>query len=210
MIESTLQKHGLTIVGGFHPSEDTWFEGYQTALMIGPDEPRFWHHFIQQPEYDDGQPDAIDRFSKRVLKQIADETGGKVFFPSDGPPYPPFIQWALKSGCYQSPVGLLVHGKAGLFASFRGALALKELLDPPAPLDSPCDACAEQPCKTACPIGALTPKGYDVGACKAYIRSEAGRPCLSGCKVRLSCPVSQKFGRVEAQSEFHMKAFIGE
>lgn len=210
MIESTLQKHALTIVGGFHPREDEWFTGYQTALMIGPDEPDFWHHFTQQPEYADGLPNGMDRYSKRVLGQIAEDVGGKVYFPSDCPPYPPFIQWALKSNCFQSPVGLLVHGKAGLFTSFRGVLALREDYDLPAPLDSPCNTCTEQPCKTACPIEALTPSGYDVAACKAYIGSEAGRACLSGCKVRLSCPVSQKFGRVEAQSEFHMKAFIGE
>lgn len=210
MIERALQNHALTTVGGFHPSDDPWFEGYQTALMIGPDEPRFWDHFVKQQEYSDGQPDAMDRYSKRVLRQIADEFDGRVFFPSDGPPYPPFIQWALKSGCYQSPVGLLVHGKAGLFASFRGVVALKEHLGVPARSGSPCDTCAEKPCETACPIGALTPDGYDVAACKAYIGSEAGRACLSGCKVRLSCAVSQKFGRVTAQSEFHMKAFVGE
>lgn len=210
MIENTLKRHALTIVGGFHPSQDEWFQGYQTAVMIGPDEPDFWGHFKQQPEYADGLPDGMDRYSKRVLGQIAEETGGKVYFPSDGPPYPPFIQWALKSSCHQSPVGLLVHGKAGLFASFRGVLALREHLDLVPALDNPCNTCAGQPCKDACPIGALTPSGYDVAACKAYLRTDAGRSCLSGCKVRLSCPVSQKFGRVEAQSEFHMKAFLGE
>ncbi|UZD91218.1 ferredoxin [Cognatishimia activa] len=210
MIESTLQKHALTIVGGFHPPDDEWFTGYQTALMIGPDEPEFWSHFTQQPEYLDGLPDGMDRFSKRVLQQVAEKLGGKVYFPSDGPPYPPFIQWALKSSCYQSPVGLLVHHKAGLFTSFRGVLALSEFHDLPLPHDNPCDSCVNQPCKTACPIEALTPSGYDVAACKTYIGSKVGSACLSGCKVRLSCPVSQNFGRVKAQSEFHMKAFVGE
>lgn len=198
-------------MGGFHPEADEeWFGGFQTALMIGPDEPKFWPYFIRQPEFSDGQPDAMDRYSKRVLDALVKELGGKAYFPSDGPPYPPFIQWALKSGCAQSPVGLLVHGKAGLFASFRGVLALTEHIDLPASPASPCGSCQDQPCQQACPIGALTPQGYDVAACKAYLRTEKGRPCLSGCKVRLSCPVSQKFGRVDAQSEFHMKAFLGE
>ncbi len=208
MISLNLKQHGLTVLGGFHPANDSWFEDCQTVLMIGPDEPRFWPHFITQPEYLGGQSDAMDRYSKRVLNQIAKDLDGLVFFPSDGPPYPPFIQWALRSGCHQSPVGLLVHGQAGLFASFRGALALKDHINIPAPEGTPCPSCTTQPCRTACPIGALTPEGYDVAACKAYVRSPLGKPCRSGCKVRLSCPVSQKFGRVEAQSEFHMKAFL--
>jgi len=210
MIAAQLKDHGLTVVGGFHPVDDNWLDGYQTALLIGPDEPHFWHHFTKQPEYLEGQPDAMDHFSKRVIGQVAKDLDAQAYFPSDGPPYPPFIHWALKSSCYQSPVGLLVHGKAGLFASFRGVLALKERLDLPAPLPNPCENCIEQPCLTACPIGALTADGYDVPACTSYIRSDAGRACISGCKVRLSCPVSQKFGRVEAQSTFHMKAFLGE
>ena len=210
MIEDTLKAAGLTVVGGFHPQDDPWFKGCQTALLIGPNEPRFWRIFTQQPEYLDDLPDAMDRYSKRVLNLIAAAHDGEALYPSDGPPYPPFIQWALRSGCAQSPVGLLVNAKAGLFASFRGILGLPVRLNLPIASPSPCETCTEQPCRTACPIGALTPSGYDVEACKAYLRTEAGEPCLSGCKVRLSCPASQKFGRLQAQSQFHMKAFLGE
>lgn len=210
MIGALLNSHGLTIVGGFHPTDDEWFGGYQTALLIGPDEPQFWPLFTEQYEYSDGKPDAMDRYSKRVLGEVATELDAKAYFPSDGPPYPPFIQWAFATGCHQSPVGLIVHNKAGLFASFRGILALKPRLDLAAPMPSPCSTCESRPCETACPIGALTPAGYDVDACKSYLRTDDGTDCMSGCKVRLSCPVSQKFGRLVAQSEFHMKAFIGE
>jgi len=210
MIASKLKTRGLTIVGGFHPKNDEWFKGYQTVLLIGPDEPHFWALFTIQKEYSDGLPDAMDRYSKRVLREIAAEIDALAYFPSDGPPFPPFIQWALAAGCFSSPVGLLVHNNAGLFASFRGVLALEEKLDLPLLPNNPCDTCQARLCETACPIGALTPSGYDVEACKSYIRSDEGRACRSGCKVRLSCPVSQKFGRVDAQSEFHMKAFIRE
>ncbi|WP_421747551.1 ferredoxin [Cognatishimia sp.] len=200
----------MAIVGGFHPEDDEWFKGYQTALMIGPDEPQFWPHFTTQKEFLDGLPDAMDRFSKRILQDVAADLDALTYFPSDGPPYPPFIQWALAAGCFSSPVGLLVNSNAGLFASFRGVLALKEKLDLPRLPYTPCDTCQAHPCETACPIGALTPSGYDVEACKSYLRSDEGRACRSGCKVRLSCPASKKFGRVAAQSEFHMKAFIRE
>ena len=208
MIKARLKSECLTVVGGFRPEGDPWLEGCQTALLIGPDEPRFWPHFKQQPEYLDGAPDPMDRFSKRVLNQITRDLEAKVFFPSDGPPYPPFIQWAFQAGCYSSPVNLLVHGTSGLFASFRGILALKERVALNLPKPNPCLSCATQPCQTACPIDALTPQGYDVEACRAYLRTDAGKPCLSGCMVRLACPVSQNFGRLVEQSEFHMREFL--
>ncbi|GAA6208739.1 hypothetical protein NBRC116601_20320 [Cognatishimia sp. WU-CL00825] len=210
MIAQLLHDNRLTVVGGFHPHDDPWVDGFQTVLMIGPDEPGFWGHFTQQPEYLDGRPNALDRFGKRILNAIAKTESATAFFPSDGPPYAPFIQWALQSGCDQSPVGLLVHPKAGLFASFRGALALRRHIALPAALPAPCGSCHHKPCLTACPVGALTAKGYDVAACQSYIKSPQGRDCMTGCKVRISCPTSQKFGRVPAQSEFHMKAFLGE
>jgi len=85
MIASKLKTRGLTIVGGFHPKNDEWFKGYQTVLLIGPDEPHFWALFTIQKEYSDGLPDAMDRYSKRVLREIAAEIDALAYFPSDGP-----------------------------------------------------------------------------------------------------------------------------
>jgi len=48
---------------------------------------------------------------------------------------------------------------------------------------------------------------YDVAACKAHLETPEGAECYKGCKVRRACPISQSYGRLEAQSEFHMKAF---
>jgi epoxyqueuosine reductase QueG len=105
-------------------------------------------------------------------------------------------------------VRLLVHDTAGLWVSFRGALALRQRLALPPPPPAPCDTCADQPCRSACPAGALSPAGYDVPACHAWLETPPGAACLSGgCRVRAACPISQRHGRVPEQSAYHMRRF---
>lgn len=212
-IAAMARQHHLGILGGFpaRPADDVP-KGTRTLLLLGPLEPGFWSHVQAQPEWDsyklDGVPDPLDRWSRRVIGTMACDLGGKALFPFGGPPYHPFYQWALKSGrCWESPVRLLVHDVAGLFVSFRGALALKDDVDlPPAP-PRPCDVCPK-PCLAACPAGALTKAGYDVPACHQYLDTSPGRQCMTdGCVVRRACPVSLGYARMPEQSAYHMGQF---
>ncbi len=179
-----------------------------TILLLGPYEPGFWPAFSNTAEARDGAADPIDRWSKRVINSLAGRWGGVAVFPSDGPPYPPFQAWARVSGrAWDSPVGMLIHDAAGLWVSYRGAIRLPYLLDLPDARNQPCLTCAA-PCVTACPVGALGPDGYDVPACKAHLNGADSADCMGqGCAVRRSCPVSESYGRLHAQSAFHMKAF---
>ncbi|MDA5093296.1 ferredoxin [Aliiroseovarius sp. KMU-50] len=183
-------------------------DGDNTVLLLGPHEPGFWSEFSTSPEYLDGQPDPLDRWSKRVVMGLAMAWGGQALFPSDGPPYPPFFHWAQNSGrAWQSPVTLLVHDRAGLWVSYRGAIRLPFELHALAPAPAPCGSC-HAPCKTACPVNALTDQGYDLDRCHAHLDTQDGQDCMTlGCKVRAVCPLSQSYGRLAKQSHFHMKAF---
>lgn len=204
---------GLAVRGAFHPDPDDMTpKGTGTLVMLGPDEPAFWPRFQSSDEMRDGGPHPLDRWSKRVAGGLADAFKGKALFPYDGPPYAPFLRWAERCGAtWPSPVGLLVHDQAGLFISFRAALALPVQLDIPPQGTRPCDSCTDKPCQTACPVGALTVgKDYDVPACVAHIKSASGAACRDGCLVRRACPVSARFGRLPEQSAFHMRAFLGE
>lgn len=179
-----------------------------SVLLLGPAEPGFWPAFNAAPEYADGLPDPLDRFSKRRIGALAARWGGTPVYPSDGPPYPPFIGWALASGrVWVSPVRLLVHDVQGLWLSFRGAVRLPARLRLP-PGETPCQTCAGQPCRAACPASALTVDGYDVHACHTFLDTPPGAVCVNrGCAVRRACPVGARYGRTEDQSRFHMKAF---
>ena len=209
-LQTAAQARSLTILGGFHPVEaDNAPAGAGTILMLGPDEPAFWPLFTTSPEYSDGTPDAMDRWSARVIGAWAAEIGAQALFPFGGPPYQPFFSWAVRTGrVHASPIRLLVHDHAGLMVSFRGALALEDHIDLPKAPPNPCDACRTQPCRIACPVGAFDGDGYDVPACKTHILGPDTKACMStGCAARRACPISEQFGRLPAQSEFHMKSF---
>jgi len=209
-IDTRLAAHQLEVFGGFHPGpEDTVPKGSQTLLLLGPREPGFWPHVSAAPEFSDGTPDPLDRWSRRVIGRLACDLKAKALFPFGGPPFQPFFTWAKRTGrAWDSPVHLLVHDKAGLMVSFRGALALKQRIPlPPPPQAAPCKTCAK-PCLTTCPVHALTGAGYDVPTCHSFLTTPQGQDCLTqGCAVRRVCPVSQDYGRLPEQSAFHMRSF---
>ena len=204
-IENEVEKQHLSILGGV--TEDCP-EGIGTLLLLGPREPGFWGVFTASEEYRDGRADPLDRWSTRAIGDLAKTLNAKPFFPFGGPPWEPFLQWALNSGrAHVSPVGLLVHDEAGLMVSFRGALGLAERLELPEAPPNPCDHCEKRPCLTACPVDALRPDGYDVAACKTDLDRQENDCMSKGCAVRRVCPVSIGYGRLEEQSAFHMRAF---
>ncbi len=212
-IDNSANGDQLQIYGGFHANaEDNVPPGTRTLILLGPREPGFWDHVTKQPEFQDGLQHPLDRWSERAIGKLARSFGCEAAFPFGGPPYNPFIDWALRSGrCWESPVRFLVHDVAGLFVSFRGALTFDFLLEfPDTPKQSPCQTCRARPCISACPVDAIWDGRYDAQACKDHVGSKAGENCLTrGCAVRRICPVSMKYGRREAQSRFHQLAFLG-
>lgn len=205
-ISDRVGRDQLDVLGGLHPAAE---DGYgATVLLLGPKEPGFWPVFTASPEYQDGAPDPMDRWSTRVISAIAAELGAVARFPFGGPPYHPFIAWAMRSGqAWQSPAGPLVHARAGMMVSYRGALVFEAKIALPDAAPCPCDTCAGQPCLSACPVGALSADtGYDLAACHGFL--DTGPDCMSqGCAARRACPVSQGYARLPEQSAFHMRSF---
>lgn len=181
-----------------------------TLILLGAGS-GFWSVYQASEEASDAQPNPIDRWSTRVVGNLATSFQADAHYPFGGPPFAPFIDWALKSErTFLSPVGMMVHDRVGLMISFRGALHFQDELEIPTfRVTSPCLTCPDQPCTDACPVKALqsdTP--YDLDRCHAYLDTAPGQACMTqGCAARLACPVSAGSGREAAQSAHHMKAF---
>lgn len=211
-LQAQAETRHLTILGGFHPHEDDNVPGgAATVLMLGPNEPAFWPAFTSSHEWHSKAPDPMDRWSTRVIGSWAAELGATPLFPFGGAPYLPFSSWAVRTGrVHVSPIMLLVHDTAGLFVSFRGALAMPQRISLPPSQPPPCKTCKDRPCMTSCPVDAFDGANYDVPACKGYLDTAAGTDCMAqGCAARRACPVSLSYPRLAEQSAYHMTTFKG-
>jgi hypothetical protein len=218
-IEDGLKAQGLLMFGGFAPDATDSVpplpdgRAPATLLMIGNAGPAAWAAFSAAPEAADGASHPMDRWSKRVLGRLAAEHDGSAIFPSDGPPYPPFVAWAKRAApVRESPLGMLIHPVYGLWHAYRGALALPERL-PLAAQEAqatPCDSCEDKPCLTTCPVSAFGPEGYRVADCVGHIETPQGEDCVAlGCRARRACPIGRAYVYDPPQAAFHMEAFLG-
>jgi hypothetical protein len=204
----------LSCRGAFHPEAEDLPVGSEvgTLVLIGFTGRDNWPAFAVSLEAQDGKPDPLDRWSRRVIGAIAAELGATAIFPFDGPPWPPFQRWAQEAEpVHPSPLGMLIHPDWGLWHAWRGALAFRQRLDLPErdARPSPCESCTDRPCLTACPVAAFTPGGYDVAACTAHIDGAKGADCMEqACRARRACPVGAMHRYGPDQARFHMRAFL--
>ncbi|MES0812851.1 hypothetical protein ABLO27_25385 [Roseibium sp. SCPC15] len=218
-LTDSLAAAGFLCLGGFEPGPDDLVPDradgcpVKSLLLIGSTGPSLWPFLSQSPEHRDGKPDPLDRYTRRVLWDLATGNGFDVLFPFDGPPYHPFQQWALRCGGFsQSPLGVLAHTDYGPWTGFRAAfLSSDPESDAAASLaPGPCETCHDKPCLGACPVDAITmTNGYDVPKCRYHLRLESTTECWSGCLARQACPFGTEHRQDADTANLHMKSFIG-
>jgi len=218
-IQGLLKPHGLLLLGAMQISDDDLVPDIdeprpaRQLLLIGNGGSSFWPVFKCSSEFRDGLADPLDRWSKRVGENLATELGGRAIFPFDGPPYPPFLSWAGKTGqVIPSPISIFMHAKFGLWHAYRFAFAFSEQQDGfPAEVEfkSPCLDCKDQPCLKACPVNAFTANAYRVDQCMDYLVTGTETACRRlGCEARRACPVGGQFTYLPPHAKFHMDAFV--
>ena len=211
--------YGLILRGGFHPGSDeapsdrSGSRPVRTIVLLGNAGPGMWRTFTDSPEAGDGVPDGLDRWTRRVVSELAERFEAMALYPFGGPPYHPFQRWAMRSEPVAvSPLGILIHPEYGLWHGYRAALAFAQALKLPPREEarSPCESCAERPCLSACPVDAFSGEGYDVAACAAYLASPDGMDCMEeSCRARRACPVGREYLYERPQAAWHMRAFLG-
>ncbi|GAB2186823.1 hypothetical protein [Roseibium sp. LAB1] len=218
-LEQDLAAAGFLLLGGFAPDGTVAVPSLangkevRSLLLIGSTGPSIWPRLTQSPEYESGQPDSLDRYTRRSLLDLAEASGYEPVFPFEGPPYYPFQQWAMKCGGFsQSPLGVLAHRTYGPWTGFRAAFLSNKPLwaETSDGLPGPCEACKDKPCIAACPADALSLEtGYDVPACRTHLLEDEMQACWTGCLARLACPVGKEHRQAPDNARFHMKSFIG-
>jgi hypothetical protein len=155
----------------------------------------------------------MDRWSKRIGLAVAATLDAQAIFPFEGPPYPPVLDWARKSGqAHPSPISMFIHRDYGLWHAYRFALFFSQPLPgmkSTSAMESPCLSCAGQPCLEACPVGAFDENIYRVGDCVDFLASDEHSDCRRrGCSARRACPIGVKFRYPARHARFHMDAFL--
>lgn len=219
-VAEALETTGMIARGGFvaMPSDDVapLADGRRvhTVVVVGNVGGAIWPLFRADARRG---PDPLDDWTRRALAPIAARFGAGYVHPSDEP-FIPMQRWARRADdVFASPIGLLIHPDHGLWHAYRGALLFPDPVDGLPPVGvrpSPCDSCADQPCRTACPVDAFATDdaglvGYDHERCRDHVRSGREPRCLTGgCAARRACPVNAG-GHYDAdQMTFHMRAFV--
>jgi hypothetical protein len=213
-----VQASGLACRGGFHPvfedgvPEHSGGRPAATLILLGFTGRGQWPAFASSPEYRDGEAHPLDRWSMRLIGELAQRFGARELYPMTGPPWWPFQRWARRAeALHSSPLGILIHPEFGLWHAYRGALvfAARFALPEPRRWPSPCERCADKPCLRSCPVGAIGAGTFDRAACAAHVASAAGTECRSaGCLARRSCPVGAAHRYGPEQAAFHMRASL--
>lgn len=221
-----LGETGMEILGAFHLDRDEAlrFAGSEheiIGLMIASCGQDMWQVFRASAQFGDRLPEPLDRWTKKVLEDIALESGAGLVLPFDRP-YPPFQSWAKRaSGICNSPLGVLIHPQYGLWFGLRGVLLVKvivenqqldKLIQQTKYIESPCDRCIEKPCLSSCPVNAFGDSSLNVKVCYSHLDevtiSKAEPDCLDdGCAARAACPVGVKHKYCAEQLRFHMKSY---
>ena len=222
-LEHALASHGLRVRGGWLPAPSDVLpdlpDGRAPAVvwMVGQVGSAVWASFAGSVFAGDGLPDPMDRWSKSIGNAMAQACGGTALYPSDGPPWYPFQQWAARAEPVQtSRLMLQIHPQHGLWHACRFALLLPAVAPQDAaqlviPMASALDICARcdgQPCLQACPVDAFTGTSYRVDDCAAHLHQPQGVACMQGgCLARRACPVGVDNRYKPEHAAFHMAAF---
>lgn len=153
--------------------------------------------------------DPVDVFAMNAAMHVVTECWGardpEILYP--GPrPVPlqrlgEFMGWSSKS-----LLGLGIHQRYGTWFAYRALFAVDCTLQPTQPgvaPASPCDDCLEQPCRGACPVGAVRADApFALDACLSY-RLRPASPCADRCFARLACPIGSDWRYEEEQMAYH-------
>lgn len=141
-------------------------------------------------------PDPIDDYTRRTLAQCfaaaLPNNHYRLLYPGNAPLR--LQQLGELAGWHQpSPFMVGVDAEWGSWSAYR-AVVLADTRFTPTPRHlsrSPCPDCTTRPCQSACPAGAVSAGGFDLGRCVAWRKLPASS-CEFTCLARTACPAGSE------------------
>ncbi|MFT5447298.1 MAG: hypothetical protein ACI9DC_002473 [Gammaproteobacteria bacterium] len=226
VLSDAISQSGFALRGGFHSAAgDGVPQGVASVVLIGNIGSLGFKQFQRSPEWRAGA-DPLDRYTERLVGDIAQRFCANVVFPWQGPPWWPFQRWAQRAEAVSiSPLRILIHPRHGLWHAYRAALFFDSAVtglptnqhdrsvaveSQSGGTSSPCSQCRARPCLTACPVNAFGEDGFDGDRCARHLNTPAGQECLNeGCAARNACPQGTQERYAREHQQFHMRAFVG-
>lgn len=173
---------------------------YRQLILVGHGGRTLWER-VTAAGLDTEHP--IDDFTRQAVgRWLAAALPGcahVLLYPGDAPVRLQVLG-RLAGWHHDSPFRVGVNAAWGSWFAYRAVVLADSRLPPTAPLAdaSPCAACADRPCVSACPADALRDDEFSLAKCIAYRRQPDSR-CRITCVARTSCPVRPEHRYDDAQ-----------
>lgn len=173
---------------------------YRGLILIGHGGRTLWER-VQAARLPSAHP--IDDFTRATIAAwLAGQLPGvahALAYPGDGAVGLQALG-RLAGWHHDTPFRVGINAAWGSWFAYRAVL-LVAADPPPTPAmagESPCTACAGQPCVAACPADALRGPEFSLAKCIAYRRQPDSR-CRVTCVARTRCPVRPEHRYDDAQ-----------
>lgn len=189
----------------------------RSIIVIGNGGGAFWQSYRRHVDANPGwdlRDHPLDDFTRAVVeREIAGPLRARNFrftivypFVSDAGNLH-FMELARIAGIGgPSLIGVLIHPRYGTWIALRAALLMEEMLDEPGDAlgFDPCPRCVPKSCMPACPVGAVSERGWDVIKCVRH-RVEAAPDCSAGCYSRLDCVIGPQHRYPDDELRHHQE-----
>ena len=215
--QAFLASHGLNLFAVLDRAElasevsqvlDTLADSALTrVVLVGSGGPQLWQavaEFGLQREH------PVDELSGHLtdifIGDYLDSPPIQILYPQPADARLPIQQLGRAAGWHHdSPLGLGIHPDYGLWFAYRSVFVTSLELPTQSVVQaaSPCEACLEKPCISACPVDAASSMAaFDIPACTGFRLRDAS-PCRHQCLARIACPVGAAHRYSSAQQHYH-------
>ena len=155
-----------------------------------------------------GADEPIDSFSidlvRRYFAKACSENRFEVLYPGNKPVIPLQELGKLAGWHHDSPFRVGVNQLWGSWFAYRVVVLADTEFEPTPSLTaaSPCHACMEKPCLSACPAEALESSNFSLQLCIGYRLIENSK-CKAQCLARLACPAGCEHQYSMEQINYH-------